>query len=305
MQEILVIVLNYNKKEMVCECLASLEKQQYQPCHVVVVDNASSDGSQEAIQRNYPDIDLLCNEENLGATGGRNAGVAYAKQKYNFDYIMFLDDDAEVGVDSIELLLEALEEDATAGFACGKTYINFGSDTLMSVGIKEQFYLALCYDRGAGEKDHGQYDADCYVDACGAFAFMIRASLFESLGGFDRAFSPYGWEEVDLCMRAGKQGHLTKYIHKAIFCHKGTRQGRDPLPGYERNKVKNYMTLMIRHMTPTQKICAVVFVPLRGLLLFARFARQGHWGIIPAQLKGLRDYFRTGHRDSDVDSKSK
>lgn len=290
MQRVLVIVLNYNKKDMLMECLESLQKQAYPSCDVVVVDNASSDGSQDAVRDQHPHIDLLCNDTNLGAIGGRNAGFEYARKKYDFDYLLFLDDDAEVAVNSIEGLVNALNVDPDAGIACGKTYVNFESGILMSAGIREQLYLGRCYDRGAGDRDQGQYDKDGYVDACGAFAFMIRVTLFEELQGFDPVFTPYGWEDVDLCLRARARGYLTRYVHAATFAHKGTRLGRKPLPGYERNKAKNFLTLLARHTTLLQKLSAAVFVPLRGLLLFAQFARQGNWRAIPAQLKGVWDY---------------
>jgi GT2 family glycosyltransferase len=290
MQRVVVIVLNHNKREMVLECLHSLERQAYRPCEIIVVDNASSDGSRAAIREHYPQIDLLCLDTNLGAIEGRNAGVAHARQWHEFDYLLFLDDDAETAVDSIRHLVNALDADPAAGIACGKTYIDFDSDTLMSAGIREQFHLGLCYDRGAGKKDAGRYDRDEYVDACGAFAFLIRASLFEELGGFDSAFTPYGWEEVDLCLRARARGYRTRYVPAAHFAHKGTRLGRRPLPGYERNKAKNYLILLARHTTLPQKLPAVIFASLRGLLLFARFAWQGNWSAIPAQLQGVRDY---------------
>lgn len=296
MGSVLVIVLNYNKREMVLECLDSLSRQTYRPCQIIVVDNASNDGSVAAIRAAWPDIDLLCNASNLGAIGGRNAGVRYAEKSRTFDYILFLDDDAEVAPDAIGRLVAALRSDPGAGIACGKTYVRFGENTLMSAGIRERFYFALCYDRGAGEPDRGQYDEACYVDACGAFAFMIDAKLFAGLGGFDPVFSPYGWEDVDLCLRARRLGALTRYVPSAKFCHKGTRLGRKPIAGYERNKVRNYLTLIRRHMTLGQKLSAVVFVPLRALLLAFRFIRQGSWSVIPAQVRGLGDFLRGGDR---------
>ena len=78
---------------------------------LIVVDNASTDGSQEAIKKHHPDIDLVCNDTNLGAIGGRNAAVEYAKRDFDFDYVLFLDDDAETAVDSIQLLVNALDSD--------------------------------------------------------------------------------------------------------------------------------------------------------------------------------------------------
>jgi GT2 family glycosyltransferase len=290
MQHVLVVVLNYNKKDMVLECLASLQRQSYSPIHVVVVDNASTDGSRAAIEKRYPDVDLLCNGKNLGAIGGKNGGFAYARPKYEFDYVLFLDDDAEVAIESIRLLVETLNRDPGSGVACGKTYINFQSRVLMSAGIRERMQFGLCYDRGAGRQDVGQFERKEYVDACGAFAMMIRASLFEALRGFDTIFSPYGWEDVDFCLRARASGIRTSYVPAATFAHKGTRLGRRPIPAYERAKARNFLTLLRRHATVLQKLMAVIFVPLRALRLFARFLIHGDWRAIPAQLSGVWDY---------------
>jgi GT2 family glycosyltransferase len=296
MQQVLVIVLNHNKKDMVLECIASLTRQTYSPIHVVVVDNASTDGSREAIRKSYPSIDLLCKDQNLGAIGGRNEGYAYGKQKGNFEFVLFLDDDAEVGAGSIGLLVEALNRDALAGLACGKTYINFRSNTLMSAGISERLYLGLCHDRGAGQEDHGQFNRDEYVDACGGFAMMIRATLFEEIAGFDAAFTPYGWEDVDFCLRARARGQRTRYVPAATFAHKGTRLGRGSIAAYERHKARNFLRLLRRHTTPLEKLTAIVFVPARGLLLLSRFALHGDWRAIPSLLKGILDYLRSTRR---------
>jgi GT2 family glycosyltransferase len=169
----------------------------------------------------------------------------------------------------------------------------------MSAGIRERFHLGLCYDRGAGKPDDGRYDSDEYVDACGSFAFMIRATLFEELDGFDNVFTPYGWEDVDLCLRARARGHLTRYVAAARFAHKGTRLGRKPLPVYERSKARNYLTLLSRHTTLPRRLSASVFVPLRGLWMLVRYAWQGNWQVMPAQLQGVRDYIHTRHSNGD------
>ena len=293
MRRVLVIVLNYNKREMVLDCLASLSRHTYHPSHIVVVDNASTDGSQLAIRRHYPGVSLLCNDANLGAIGGRNAGVAHGRQSGDFDYVLFLDDDAEVTEGSIRRLANALDSDLAAGLVCGKTYVSRASNIIMSAGITAQLFLGRCFDRGAGEIDQGQFNKDGYVDACGSFAFMIRMTLFEQLAGFDDVFTPYGWEDVDLCLRARSYRHLTRYVPDAVFVHKGTRLGRKPRPEYERNKSKNFMILLNRHTTSWHRISAVFFVPLRGLHLFFRLALKGHWRAIAAQLYGFADFFRT------------
>jgi GT2 family glycosyltransferase len=299
MQPVLVVVLNYNKKDKVLECLTSLHKQTYSPIQIVVVDNASQDGSPAAIKNHHPRVDLLCNATNLGPVGGRNAGYLYAKRKYDFDFVLFLDDDAEVAAESIRLLADALNHDPAAGLACGKTYTDFNSNIFMSAGIRSQLYLGRCYDRGAGDNDDGQYDEHEYVDACGGFAFMIRASLFEKLGGFDAIFRTYGWEDVDLCLRAQAQGQLTRYVPTATFAHKGTRLGRGPMPAYERSKARNFLILLQRHTSALQKLSAAMFVPLRGLLLLMRFAIHGNWRVVLSPLQGVWDFVRSTKQNID------
>ena len=292
MRRILVVVLNHNKKDLVLDCLASLEQHARggDDIRILVYDNASQDGSQAAIRAGHPDFELVCSDLNLGAIGGRNAAVAHAARSAHSDYIQFLDDDAEITAGSIQLLAEALEADPTLGLACGKTYIGPGSDILMSTGITAKLHLGICRDRGAGEKDTGQYDRDDDVDACGSFAFMVRASIFDALGGFDPVYSPYGWEDVDFCLRARRGGHRVRYVHRAIFAHKGTRMGRRPRAGYERNKARNFLTLLIRHTTPIEKLAAAIFVPLAALRLFTRFVANGDWRMIPAQIGGLAEH---------------
>ena len=293
---VLILVLSFDKRELLLQCLASVRLQRYAPRQVLVVDNASTDGSQEAIRREFPDFELLANPENLGAISGRNLGVAQASLGRHFDYILFLDDDAQTSPDAVEKLVDALERDPSAGLACGKTYLEFGDDRLMAAGARVRFHLASAADRGAGQRDRGQYDRSEYVDACGAFALMVRAQLFERLGGFDPVFNPYGFEDFDLCLRARAMGFRTLYVADAEFAHAGTRFGRDPKPDYERWKVGNFLTLARRHMSRGERLSAFFALPLRGLLLFCRFACRGQWGVIRAQLRGAWEHFARAAR---------
>jgi GT2 family glycosyltransferase len=271
-------------------CLASLRDLDYSSYDVVVFDNASVDGSQDAVSNQYPELDLVCSDINLGPGGGRNAAVDYAKSRYPYEYILFLDDDAEVTPCALQHLVDGLENDKDAGMACGKTFSDIDENQIATAGITERFYLASCQDRGAGEYDTGKFEVTEYVDACSSCAFLIGRSVFEQLGGFDPVYNTYGFEDTDLGLRARRVGIRTLYVHTAIFVHRGTKIGRAPIAGYERNKVKNYMILLTRHMTLPQKLCSVVALPLRALWLAIGFARNGQWSIISAQVRGAMDY---------------
>lgn len=293
---VLVAVLSFNKRDRILECLASLERRLPPPGPVVVFDNGSTDGSQSAIRAAHPDVDLVCSDENLGAIRGRNAAFAHAAARHRFDYVLFLDDDAAVAEDAVALLVDALDRAPEAAIACGKTHVDLDSDVLMSAGIRVRLGRARCHDRGAGEKDRGQLDEDAEVDACGGFAMMVRRPVFEALDGFDPVFDPYGWEDVDLCLRARRLGHRTRYVHRARFAHKGTRLGRGPLPRYERTKARNFLVLLRRHASWHEKASASVFLPLRGLLLVAGFAVRGHWAALAALIRGVGDFLQVRRR---------
>lgn len=123
-------------------------------------------------------------------------------------------------------LVAALNNDSRAAIACPKAHREQQSKILFSAGMRINLGTASMYDIGSGEPDCGQYDASRYVDACGAFTYLIRGDALVELGGFDETFSPYSWEDVDLCLRAQKSGHKTLYVPTAVAYHKGGKAGR-------------------------------------------------------------------------------
>lgn len=290
---VVIVVLNHNKKDDVLACLASVSRLTYRPFEVVVVDNASTDGSQQAIRAAFPGYHLVESGANVGASRGRNLGVEYAEQNIAFDYVLFLDDDAEVTADALTVCIDALSRDEGTGIVCGKTYIRANSDILMSTGIRARLALASVYDIGSGEVDRGQYDEPRTVDACGGFAFVIRRGLLGQLRGFDEAYSPYGWEEVDLCLRARRRGFRTSYLPTALFIHKGTRQGRPSVPAYELNKARNFITLLRRHATFVEQASCALWIPIRAARLLLKFNRRGESSLIMLHVRGaLRGLWR-------------
>jgi GT2 family glycosyltransferase len=285
-----VIVLNFNKKEELLACLASVGALDYEPYQVVVVDNASGDGSAEAAAEAFPHYHLLRNETNLGAPLGRNRGEAFVQAHLSADYLLFLDNDTTVDPGFLGHLSRALSADPGAAIACGKAYTAYPSSTIMSAGIVANLTTGAVYDRGSGETDLGQYDEAGPVDACGGFGFLVRAEVFRALGGLDGAFTPYGWEEVDLCLRARRAGHCCIYVPEAVIYHKGGKIGRGPVEAYERHKARNYITLIWRHTSPWQKLSCLIFVALKELMNISKLIFQGNFRIIGSHFKGLFEF---------------
>ncbi len=92
-----VIILNWNGKEILEKCLDSLKKTDYDNMHILVVDNASTDGSVEMVKKNYPWVEVLELDKNYGFAKGNNEGVRYFMRKYkDMEYIVLLNNDMEI-----------------------------------------------------------------------------------------------------------------------------------------------------------------------------------------------------------------
>lgn len=288
---VVIIILNLNKKEDTLKCLGSVFKLDYSPYEVIVVDNGSMDGSADAISKAFSEVHLIRSTKNLGAPGGRNLGIRYANENFNYKYMLFLDNDTLVVDTSLSKLTEALKKNEQAGFALPKAYREFLSNIIMSVGIHVNLYSGSVYDIGAGEIDQGQYDLPRYVAACGAFGFLAKKEVISRLGCFDEIFNPYAWEDVDLSLRAGKRGVKILYVPEALIYHKGGKLVRGPLAEYEKHKVKNFFTLMKRHTNLLQWISFICLIPLRAIFLIIKEIFHGNSKIVLAQFRGFLKLF--------------
>ena len=282
-----IVVLNHNRKNDVLECLESVVRQDYKDYVVIVVDNASKDGSIEAVNHTFPTAHLIENTTNVGAGPGRNSGWHFVEKKFDYNYLLFLDNDVIISKDFVTKLVSILNNNPEVGIVCGKAYTNDKSNTIMSAGIRVNLFSGSVHDIGSGKKDNGLYDQSGYVDACGGFGMLIRKELFQTLRGFDKNLSPYGWEDVDLCLRAGKHDYYTYYYSDALLIHKGSKLGRKPNPVYEKNKIKNYIYFLRSNTTIIQKITCVVCLPFRAIILALKLITKGNAKIVLEHFKGF------------------
>jgi GT2 family glycosyltransferase len=278
---LVVVVLSYNKRDQTLRCIESARRLRYQPLVVLVVDNASSDGSAEAVAVEYPDVHLLRSPVNRGAAGGRNLGVDYATERFDPAYLLFLDDDAVVDERLAEALVAVMREDPGVGLATPKAY-RFGThDVIASAGgMRVQLGRGSITDIGAGDRDVGQFEQAGTVESCVGFTVLARSEALRRCRGFDESYNPYGWEEVDLSLRIRAAGYTVKYAPGAICWHAGGTPGRGRrVLRYERGKVVNYLRLMRRHATAREWLTFLAVLPLRAARLVAAqvsgIARQG------------------------------
>jgi len=237
-----VIVLNWNGRKYIRKCLDSLFKTEY-PKHkleIIVVDNASTDGSQEIVEKEYPDVVLIRNRENMGFCGGNNIGI----RKATGDLIILLNNDTIVDRNwIIEILKEA--KDPKVGIIGCKLLYSPGK-IIQSCGWKEKF-LGYWEDIRAGQAlkevtGVGGREVD-YV--CGA-ALAIKREVVEKIGLLDPHFYAYV-EDVDWCYRAKRAGYKVVTSNAIVYHYGSASWHRFPLKQFYliyRNKVlficKNY-----------------------------------------------------------------
>ncbi|MDP7666347.1 MAG: glycosyltransferase family 2 protein, partial [Candidatus Poseidoniia archaeon] len=197
-----VIIPHWNGIEILSDCLDSLTKSTYPNIEIVVVDNASTDGSPDWVAENHPDINLVRCSENHGYAGGCNRGAAEAEG----EFLLFLNNDTIHEPGWIEPLVESMEVDETVAAVQPKILNYFERNKFDYAGGAGGALDILCFPFVRGrvffelEEDEGQYDSAAEIFWASGTAFLVRKSVFEDSGGFDESFFAHQ-EEIDLQWR--------------------------------------------------------------------------------------------------------
>jgi GT2 family glycosyltransferase len=224
-----VLIVSYNTREMTLACLRSLLNQTPGlPLEVRVVDNDSQDGSADAIAAEFPGVVLERSKVNLGFAAANNRAAAGAVG----EYLLLLNPDTVVLDRAVERLVAFVESRPEAGIWGGRTVFADGRLNPTSCWARPTPWSLLCLGTGLSSvmrwsrvfnpEAYGGWQRDTVreVDIVTGCFLLIRRSLWERLGGFDRAFFMYG-EEADLCLRARALGVRPVVTPEATIVHYG------------------------------------------------------------------------------------
>jgi len=244
---IVVIILNTNRRYDTLECLKSVTSNNYPSYRVIVLDNASTDGSVEAIQNEFSNVQIVKLEKNLGYTGNNNVGFQKALEQ-GADWVLVLNEDTTMAPDCIDLLVKAGERDEKIGIVGPMVYHYDEPEVIQSAGA-EMDRLWKSRHRGMNEDDQGQFSQSREVDWVSGCALLIRRKVLEHLGRFDERFFYYN-EEVDLCFRARRSGWKVLFDPEAKLWHKGVQRKYSPSPSVTYYDTRNYLLFLEKNDAP-------------------------------------------------------
>ncbi len=289
------LIASYNTTGLLDECLSSIYAQTRTSFEVIVVDDASPDGSPAMVRDKYPLVRLFVNERNLGFVKTNNAGVRHALGRYVF----LLNSDTRLLNDAASILAEYLDHEPAVG-ACGgllknpdgTNQISFGSFPSFTQAVSDALFLSDVFPHAGfpnvGIRPEDSATAPRLVDYVSGADLMARRSLIGRQGLFDELFEAY-CEEVDLCYRLSHAAgqHIAFVPDARIIHYGGASYGK---LGKRRISIQyqSYDIFLTKHHGRFYSACtralyawryAVKLVLRAGAALFARAAaREASWG---------------------------
>jgi GT2 family glycosyltransferase len=235
------IVLNYNGVELLDVVMPSLGRQTYPGLTVMVVDNGSTDGSPRLVRERWPHARLVEIPENVGVARALNIGIEASET----ELVALLNNDIELDPRWVEELVAALLQHPEAASVSGKL-LRFDQRDVIDAAGDGMRWSSAAFNRGAGQRDQGQFERVEPVFSACAGAALYRRFAFDDVGLFDEDFFAY-LEDIDWSLRAQLRGHQSWYVPPAIAYHKrGATTGGDQRNRYRVLQRRNQIWLVVK-----------------------------------------------------------
>lgn len=287
-----VVILNYNGRNFLEQYLPLVIKH-LPPCaRVIVADNLSTDDSIDWLRSNYPDVELICLEENYGFANGYNMAMMQVKAEI---YVL-LNSDVRVTRGWLEAILPMFE-DPTIGAVQPKILAEADHDRFEYAGAAGGYldYLGYPFCRGRlfthTERDEGQYDGRTEIFWATGAAFFCRADLFHALGGFEPEYFAHA-EEIDLCWRMKRAGYKIMVEPRSVVYHVGGGTLNYNTPQKTYLNFRNTLTTGYKN-EPTSRL--IWWLPVRLTLdgvAALLFLSQGNFAHISSIFRAHMDFYR-------------
>lgn len=281
--KVYLVVLNWNGKDFVRECLDSLTKQTHK-AEIIVVDNGSVDGSLELIEKNYPKIHLIKEKKNRGFAGGVNIGIRYAIGK-GADAVALFNNDAVADKDWLKNLVVALEGSPETGIATCRL-MRKDKKRIDSTGDLYTIW-GMPFPRGRDQKFSKVFAEREFVFGASGGASLYRTKMLKEIGVFDEKFFAY-YEDVDISFRAQLADWKVLYEPSSIAYH-AVGASSERIHGFATvQSMKNLPILFWKNM-PLGLVPKVYprFFVFHLSIFFSAFSQKKGWAATKGTLLGL------------------
>ncbi|HZV36240.1 MAG TPA: glycosyltransferase family 2 protein [Verrucomicrobiae bacterium] len=284
-----VVIVNHNLKDSLRETLKSFKAVNYPALQIVVSDNASTDGAQEMVRTEFPDVHLLAHKEEQGYARAASLGMAYLADKTK--YIFSTTNDVTVDPEILNVLVDYAEKNPQAGVMGTRIYFFDRPDVLWHAGGSINPLHGHTRHFGWERKDNPRYAhvRECdYVTGCG---YLLRSDVLKRIGYFKEDLVFYS-EDAELCYRFRDAGYKVMYIPDAKMWHKtGTTLAKNrpvQLQYSTRNQLYLLQHYRVGFYPLTLWVHLLIVSPIK-MLMFAVIGRgKNSIGIY----RGIRDWWR-------------
>ena len=245
--KISVVIPTYNGMKYLPICLDSLYQQTYGNFDIVIVDNASNDGTVDFLKTNYPKIKIIANNKNLGFAKANNKGVKYALA-HGSRYIVITCQDDRFQSNFLEEGVKILEQE---GVGMGTPKIMYdntnrlwwaGGKLLSTKELIKSPTIKIGEHVGKREEDKGQYNTMTKADALTGNALFVKKEVFDKIGYFDERYFLYG-DDIDFSVKARKAGYDLIYFPTTTAFH------MTPLKRKQKRTLKQLFLKFKRYLT--------------------------------------------------------
>jgi len=276
-----IVIVSYNSRQPLQECLRKLTTEK-DPYPVIVVDNASTDGTAETVARDFSVAGLIKNSKNLGFAAGCNQGIRACTS----DFILLLNPDTLLERDALQKLVDLMRAQPDVG-ACGPRILNPDGSLQPSCRQFPTLGAMITDELGFGRlfphsrrlakyRMHGwEHNETATVDQLMGACLLLRRSALEHLGLLDERFFLY-FEEVDLCLRLQQAGWRVVFVADAMVTHLGGESSKTDPRNALGHRYRSLFTFYRKHYPKWQSPI------LRLTIQIAALARV---------LAGRRDYW--------------
>jgi len=255
-----LIILNYNGEKFLIEVLNSLLNSSYKEIEIIIVDNHSSDTSINIIKKQFPQVTLIENKENLGFAEGNNVGIRAANGKY----ICLVNNDLKVDPGWLEPMIDFLEQAPEYAAVQPKVLSWQQPDHFEYAGASGGYIdkYGIPFMRGrimdAVEADHQQYNDPVEIFWASGAAICFRKQVVEEVGTLDKDFFLHQ-EEIDFCWRLLLRGYKLAVIPRSIVYHYGGASLNYESPVKLYLNYRNNLTMLLKNMSTRQLLQIIPF----------------------------------------------